>query len=170
MIKIALGSISSYKSRAVQKVLYELDIEHMIRMIDISSGVSDQPMGKGETLQGAKNRARGALENDVDAEIGLGIEFGYEPFDGGYSMVCYAVIQDRQGNYWQEASSTLRMPQVFIDAVNNNEQGFEQIDKLLRDIKPIQIKRSLTSLMSKRRFIYECVENVFIQYLHRNWY
>ncbi|KAH3763153.1 hypothetical protein Pelo_5008 [Pelomyxa schiedti] len=43
---------------------------------DVRSGVPDQPVGAGETLAGALNRARGALRAHSDAEVAIGIESG----------------------------------------------------------------------------------------------
>ena len=47
-----------------------------IKSVDVESGVSDQPMSDEETVKGAQNRARNALQLFPKADFSVGIEGG----------------------------------------------------------------------------------------------
>ncbi len=50
--------------------------------VNVPSGVSPQPYGDAETLQGAANRAQRAFELRPDADFWVGIEGGVQEVDG----------------------------------------------------------------------------------------
>ena len=58
---------------------------------DLPSGVPDQPMSDGETLQGALTRARNAQMAAPDAHLWVGIEGGLQPL--GAVLRCFAWVQ-----------------------------------------------------------------------------
>lgn len=60
--------------------------------VSVPSGVSDQPMSDAETLQGAINRAKAALETTLDTEFGVGIEGGCEEIDGQLHAFAWVVV------------------------------------------------------------------------------
>ncbi len=60
----------------------------------VPSGVSDQPVGDNETLQGAYNRACGARERMPEAEYWLGIEGGIDDLDGEMCAFAWVVVLD----------------------------------------------------------------------------
>ena len=87
-MKIAVGTKNKAKLESVSmaiailksktKGLNDTLLAHEVEIIgcEVPSGVPMQPMNENETLQGAINRARLALEKVPDAEFGLGIESG----------------------------------------------------------------------------------------------
>jgi inosine/xanthosine triphosphatase len=92
-MKLALGTTSKYKVHAIQSVIHELEMDCEIYPVAAESEISDQPHSKDETKNGAVNRAKNAIKLVDDADLGLGVEFGYEPFeDDKYHMVCWAAV------------------------------------------------------------------------------
>ena len=76
--KVIIGSQNPVKINAVrtgfESVFEGMNMEFV--GVNISSGVSDQPFGEEETLQGAKNRVKHAYEAYPDASFWVGIEGG----------------------------------------------------------------------------------------------
>lgn len=96
-MKIAIGTTSGYKVNAIKRALGELDIDCEVMPVKVASHVSDQPKAGNETRTGAENRARAALQAAPSCDIGIGVEFGYEPVQGSYHMVCWASIYTAEG-------------------------------------------------------------------------
>lgn len=60
--------------------------------ISVASGVSDQPLSRDETLQGALNRANNAKVSVPDADYVVGIEGGLEEIDGRFEVFAWVVV------------------------------------------------------------------------------
>jgi non-canonical (house-cleaning) NTP pyrophosphatase len=69
---IALGTQSALKVDAANRAF----VGRAIHAYDVPTGVPEQPIGMAETKQGAMNRARAALAEDPQAEVGVGVESG----------------------------------------------------------------------------------------------
>lgn len=82
----------------------------------VASGVSEQPITSDETKQGSINRARAVLELAPEAEVGLGIEAGYEKIDGRYNILCWATAVSG-GEIISCCSTPFPMPEFHHDVV-----------------------------------------------------
>lgn len=74
-IKIVLGSTSEHKLTAIKQVCEQLGLAAAVSGVKAPSGQNEQPVGLGETFQGALNRAQGAKAQAPEA-IAVGIESG----------------------------------------------------------------------------------------------
>ena len=83
-MKIIIGTKNPAKITAVKNAFCETDSEFL--SLDISSGVSAQPFSDEETIQGAINRAFGALQQG-NGDIGIGLEGGVQESEHGL-MIC----------------------------------------------------------------------------------
>jgi non-canonical (house-cleaning) NTP pyrophosphatase len=172
MLKVAVGSASAYKISAVQKVLAGLEQEFELFPLEVNTGVSEQPSKTGETQVGSINRAKAALAANPQAELGLGIEFGYEPFEDSYRMVCWAAIVDKAGLQISEHSSSLQVPEEFRAALDSNPQVDinDLLEPFYASLPNNEASRHFIGFIKKRRVIYECVENVFLRYIFSDRY
>jgi inosine/xanthosine triphosphatase len=117
ILRIAVGSRNKAKLRAakvaIQKIFPKKTIE--VYGYTVPSGVNPQPLSAQETITGAINRAKAALEQDLEAEYGIGMEGGLECipdvkeeehkwFDCGWM----AVVQKSSGKV--SVASTARVP------------------------------------------------------------
>lgn len=75
-MRLAVGTTSEPKLRAVAEAIRRLKLTLDIQGIDVDSGVSRQPIGFDETTYGAVMRARRAVVAVPNADMGLGIESG----------------------------------------------------------------------------------------------
>ena len=78
MKRIVVASKNPVKARAAlngfRRVFPEETFE--VETVSVASGVSDQPLSDDETLRGARNRARAAMERVPDADAWVGLEGG----------------------------------------------------------------------------------------------
>jgi len=100
---------------------------------DVDSGVSDQPMGGIETLQGATNRARALIEIFPAADFFVGIEGGIETIDETLFASAWIVIIDAQGFSTKGRSGAFPLPPSVKRLVDSgvelghaNDQIFQQ--------------------------------------------
>jgi len=91
-MKVAVGSRNPVKVRAVRRALSRF-FNAEVFGVEVSSGVSPQPMGFEETFRGALNRAKSAY---TQADWGVGIEAGliYIEPPGNYFDIQICVIYD----------------------------------------------------------------------------
>lgn len=124
MRKIAVGSVNPVKIEAVRlafkKVWPEKDWE--TEGVEVSSGVADQPMSDEETIEGAVNRAKAALEIIPEAEYGVGLEGGLQQV-GNYWFDCgWVAVVSRQGDVGIGSSIKMITPPKMMEKIS---QGME---------------------------------------------
>lgn len=105
--KAAIGSRNPAKIEAVRLVLARLAPGCALEAVDVVSGVGDQPVGDRATRQGARNRARAALEA-TGADIAFGLEGGVEHEPPVVWLVSWVAAVTRDGRSGD--ASGLRMP------------------------------------------------------------
>jgi len=75
-MRVAVGSGNPVKRDATGRIFTEAEVVAE----PVPSGVSEQPIGRGETRQGARNRAERALESGA-YDLGVGLEGGVAGVD-----------------------------------------------------------------------------------------
>lgn len=98
-MKIAVGSKNPVKIEAVHLAFQSLwpDQEFIVEGVSVPSGVSDQPMSDEESIKGARNRARQALEI-TNFDYGVGLEGGLHQIGEHYFNCGWIVVIDKNGN------------------------------------------------------------------------
>ncbi len=127
---MAIGSQNPVKIGAAQAVMQRVLAEGLlpgvaditVRGLEVSSGVSDQPVGDEETRRGALSRARAALEGLSGADFGVGLEGGILKLAEEVYTCAWCVILDRSGNV--SAGGGLIMP-LPPPIVRDLEAGYE---------------------------------------------
>lgn len=76
----------------------------------VPSGVPDQPFGDGETLRGARQRARAALAAAPGAGLALGLEGGLVDGPEGMLTFAWVVALDRAGREGRARSASFLVP------------------------------------------------------------
>ncbi|NJF25627.1 inosine/xanthosine triphosphatase [Thermococcus sp. Bubb.Bath] len=98
-MKVAVGSTNPAKVEAVREVFREIYGEVEVVPMGVDSGVPDQPVGLEETIKGAINRAKLALEK-TGADFGVGVEAGLYSVPEtltGYMDIQFCAIVDKEG-------------------------------------------------------------------------
>lgn len=87
-MKIFIGSKNPTKVQAVKNI-FPMDNE--VIAVDVASNVAQQPLTDQETIQGAINRAKGALYTG-DGVIGIGLEGGVQQTDYGLFLCNWGAL------------------------------------------------------------------------------
>lgn len=131
-MNIAVGSRKPYKIRAAT-LACELVFAGGARIfdVDVSSGVSAQPMSNEESIEGAKNRAGAAIEQAPEhCELGIGIENGLVQVGERWFANTWIVALDSAGREGMASSLQRPVPAAVMELV---EQGHE-LSQAVRDV------------------------------------
>lgn len=134
-IKIILGSKNNSKKEAIGLALNGLDISDFeITSLEVDSHVNSKPIDE-ETLDGAHNRNQELLnyflENNIDFDLLISIEGGYEQVGDYYFIVTYASIVDINGNEYFGKSQGLQITKEMFDWVKSGKSLNKIIEEIL---------------------------------------
>lgn len=111
MKTIVLASGNPVKAEAAAGGFRRVFPGRELEVVTVSapSGVADQPRSDAETLQGAENRAAGALRRHPDADYWVGIEGGID--DDGEEMAAFAwVVVRSPARHGKSRTATFLLP------------------------------------------------------------
>ncbi|AGB36481.1 DUF84 family protein [Natronococcus occultus] len=126
---VAVGSTNPVKVEAVERTLARY--EPTVIPVAVDSDVSEQPRSIAETVTGAENRAKRALEN-ADAEYGIGLEGGVARIEDvpGLSLIMWSAATD--GNRLERGGGpTLRLPESVARRIEDGEELGPVMDDVL---------------------------------------
>ncbi len=143
-VDIAVGSLNPVKIEAVRNVMERIYGSVRIFAVDSKSGVPEQPF-EDETVQGAINRAKGAIG---DHSMAVGIEAGvFERYDGLYDVQHCAVI-DSDGKITIGMGSGFRYPDKVAELVRNGKTVGEAMKEIYSG-KDIGREQGAIGILSK---------------------
>jgi inosine/xanthosine triphosphatase len=122
---IAVGSGNPVKLAATERAARFLDAS--VRAVPVESGVPEQPRGREQTIRGAENRARAALEG---ADLGVGLEGGVEESTGGLALIMWAAATDGT-RLARGGGPTLPLPENIAERVRAGEELGPVMDDVL---------------------------------------
>lgn len=120
-MKIAVGSTSELKLRAVINAFGRADIDVEVKGHKVESGVEKQPFGFDEIELGAYTRAKNALSQDPDADYGLGIESGIITTKGllqYFDLACCSILNREGSRVGKSYSAAIEIPENIIRLIN----------------------------------------------------
>lgn len=147
-MKIAVGTISALKLRAVQNALNRAGIVAEITGHKVKSDVPKQPFSEKEIIVGATNRAQNSLAKGKDADYGLGIESGIALKNKKYFELAACIIVNKKGEIVGEAfSAAVETPAKVVHLIkaNDSEAGI-----VAQELGGIQEKDPLLWYSGKR--------------------
>lgn len=132
-MKVGVGTDNPVKLQAVKNIFTIFYPNAQFLMVPVESGVSKQPIGDLEIINGAINRAKGILEKS-DCDLGVGIESGLVKLPllhGKFGLRQWCAIIDREGGITLGAGGIFEAPDKIIKRVFNlNEEVGEATDKI----------------------------------------
>jgi len=94
-MKVVVGSKNPVKVGAVEEAFGKYWPDSEIVGMEVISGVGEQPMSEQETMIGARQRARVALEADRVADYGVGLEGGVTEIESKMFECAWACVVRR---------------------------------------------------------------------------
>ncbi len=146
-MNIALGSTSLYKKEILQKALKGKLAYWDIESVEARSGVSDQPLSIEETITGATNRAKTALNQQPNAGLAVGMEGGLELIGGIYNLVCAVAFWDGERLIIGQ-SGHLPLPRAVSDKIKQGGKLGQLIRQYQKTAPPEEGER-LKQLISR---------------------
>jgi len=128
-MRIALGSENKAKRRALAMAAARFFPDAEIVCVSVPSGVSGQPTSDDETMRGAENRARAALEV-TDADYGVGLEGGYQRVGDRHFAFGWAVAVDRDGRVGLGSTARFELSPKFMSLMTDGKEMGDVVDEL----------------------------------------
>lgn len=122
-MKIAVGSTNPVKIEAVTAAFNAVwpAEEWDVIGYKVDSGVSNQPMSDEESIQGAENRAAGAIKT-MAADYAVGLEGGLQEINGLYFDCGWVVVIDKDGLKGIASSPKIIVSPVEMDLIRQGKE------------------------------------------------
>jgi inosine/xanthosine triphosphatase len=124
MMKIAIGSLNKTKVGAVRNVLTD---EELIS-VSVPSGVADQPFSDEETMRGAMNRAKNALQK-TGADVAIGLEGGVVETEHGLFLCNWGALAAQSGVTLLAGGARIKLPDEFLMPLKQGKELSEVMDE-----------------------------------------
>lgn len=111
-MKIVVASGNPVKLRAAEAAFRQTFPEEALELesVDVTSGVSDQPMSDAETRRGSRNRAINARAARPDASYWVGVEGGVEVIDEQLMAFAWMAILGADRRIGETRTVSLPLP------------------------------------------------------------
>lgn len=133
-LKIAVGSENPVKVRAAKVAFEKVFGNCEVIGVSVPSGVSAMPMNFTEIVQGAKTRAKNALEI-LNADYGIGLEGGFDDNDLGTFLCGFVAVVNRNDVWGYARGEGLFMPTSIVELVKKNKKELGDVMDEIRGIK-----------------------------------
>lgn len=127
-MRVAVGSENPTKINAAKIAFVKVFPSKSIEVIGlkVSSGIPDQPKGYKQTIEGATNRARRALEKS-DADFGVGLEGGMQEMNLGngntqWFETGWCVVVGKKGDVGIGSSIHMEVPEKMMKHIHNGKE------------------------------------------------
>lgn len=157
---VLVGSTNEDKLAIVKDFYKEIDFEVVVEGKKIESGVSVQPFGLEEVLEGAENRAKKVLceaseliVTSCDQYLGLGLEAGMVKVNGLLFYFGVAAFFDGK-NFSCGISEMLPIPSEVADLVLKGESLGEQIRVYVKKLREDDSSLPLINNIINRKEIF----------------
>ncbi len=152
-MKIVVGSTNPVKISATEGAFKKIFPNEKISVVGVkvSSGVSDMPLSPEETLQGATNRAKNALQKDYEANFGVGIEGGLEchPRTGWFLRAWVALLEKETGRLLIGSTFGMWLPDPLIHYMKEKNVDLAAAIDLILKIKEVGRTTGVYGLLTK---------------------
>jgi len=167
-MKIAIGSTSPSKTDSIVDFfdISGFKVDHSSH--NVTSGVSEQPIGLEEIGKGAENRARAAMRADQTAGLGIGLEAGLINDGSTHSLVCLAVI-DNGKQYYKGQSDAIKLPTSVSDQIMAGGQ-FGQLIRAFNSDRDGFDKLTHSELINRQRSFNQALDRAFGDFLKNRPY
>lgn len=128
-MEFSIGSKNQAKVAAAKKVILAYDPTAIIHAEASESGVSPQPIGDEETIEGAKNRAL-FMQGKYPNCVGIGLEGGVRMIDEEMYICNWGALSLPNGRILTAGGAQIKLPEeVAVEVKEGKELGPVMEDK-----------------------------------------
>ena len=146
----------------------------LVEGLNVSSNVSDQPVGDEETLLGALNRAKNSKTVFPEADFWVGIEGGIEDSSEGMSAFAWVVILDKEGHMGKAKTATFLLPEAIAQLVREGVELGEADDRVFhRENSKHQdgaVGILTNGAINRKEYYQQAIVLALIPFLHKAYY
>jgi inosine/xanthosine triphosphatase len=169
-MKIGIGTTSELKIRALKEALEKLGIEYDVVPMKTDSGISNQPFGYEEIIKGANTRAKKVLD-ELNADIGVGIENGLVEIGENYFDVACIFVISKDGETSTAFSSAILMPKWIIEEIKEKNTEVGEITKRLSgDPEKDGFKYFTNGVITRKEALIPAIVFAFAKILNKEKY
>jgi len=157
MKKVVVGSDNPAKVAAVEKVIKKIWPQAKIISLKVSSGVKPQPLSDKEAIQGAKNRAKKALEK-TQADLAFGLEGCTVEIQDKMFVTGWVAVINKKGQVGLGSSGRLLLPPTVAQSIKKGQELGPVMDQFIgqKDTRKKQGAAGiLTNNLINRTFAFE---------------
>ncbi len=132
MLLVIVASTNPVKINATRLAFEQMFPGHefSVEGMNAPSGVSDQPMGTAETIQGARNRVQHISKAQPEADYFVGLEGGLiTDEDDRLVSQAWMVIVNKHGRESKASTATFALPQAMADMIRSGLEMGHATDK-----------------------------------------
>ncbi len=172
-VSVVVGSTNPVKIAAARRVFEKVFDKCIVVGIGVDSGVSEQPFGEGETVEGAKNRAKNAL-TARGSDFGVGLEGGVVQIEGKIFECAWVVIAASDGRMGMSGGLYFEIPPMVEKRIRNGEELGPIMDELTGE-KDVKKKNGAIGILTRgnldRERAYEQILwGAMVKFLSPEWY
>jgi inosine/xanthosine triphosphatase len=175
---VALGSTNPVKIRATQRVFRRFYPQIRVQGVKVQTTLPPQPIGIEQTVRGAIQRAKLALDQLREADFGVGIEAGIIPIPytlTGYTDQQFAAIIDKQGRTTIGGGSAFEYPPIIIKKVLMEGVEVDAAMEKLTGIKEIGRRQGAIGylshgILSRTKLTEQAILVAMIPRINRKYY
>lgn len=126
-MRVVVGSKNPVKTEAVTQVFQELfGAKVKVAGVEITSGVSDQPIGDEEAIKGANTRARKALRSADGVEYGVGLEGGVFEIEDKMYECAWCAVWSKDGRKGLGGGLRFEIPEEFARMIRGGDWSVDE--------------------------------------------
>lgn len=169
-MKIAIGTRSELKVRALRNALANIKIEAEVLTLKTDSGISKQPFGYTEMMVGAKNRAREAM-SETSSDFTVGIENGLVEIEGSYFDIACIFIKSKENDESVTFSSGISIPNWVIEEIKEKgTEGGEITQRLSGESEKDTPKYFSGGMIKREDILSQAIQIAFAKILNKEKY
>ena len=173
-MRIAIGTKNPTKVNAVKEA-FAKHVNAEFIAINVSSNVSAQPITDHETLTGAMNRAKNALEAEGShIDLGVGLEGGLVKTDFGYFLCNWGALVAHQSQPIIAGGARIMIPDEIGDLVFSGRELGDVMDDYVKKNNVRQNEGAIgiftNGLVDRTKMFQELSSLLIGQYLYQQKY
>ena len=123
-MRVAVGSTNPTKINAARIAFEKVFPHEIIEVVSVkvASGIPDQPKGDSQTILGATNRAKRALQQTKDTDFGVGQEGGMSEINGQWVETGWCAVVDNKGVIGIGSSIRMVVPSKLLHHIKKGKE------------------------------------------------